>query len=393
MLRKLLAQTLVPIQIVGYAFTLLVGLSLFLLLLQGFIDIKPILETQTEVFGKNAAVVSKEVSVFASVNRNATYFTEEEISEIKEQKFVKSISEFKSATFKIDAFTSASDNVPLFHSDLFFESVPDDYIDIENEDWNWQEGQEEIPIIIPKNYLDLYNSSFSQSQNLPVLSEGVISMIRFGVRLRGNNKTGLHKGRVVGFSSKINSILVPQSFLDWANIEYGHGNVKRTNRLLVEFSNPADAALLRFFSDRSYEVSKSELETSRQSFFVRIIFYTLFFATILMVVLAVSFVFLSVSLMLQKNIDVIRNLYDIGFSVKEIALYYQKIVIAISIAIVGLGITIVHAVRKFYMEYAGNYFEVSFPKSVFITIGVVFALGLCILYFFAIRQKIKRLVA
>ena len=73
-------------------------------------------------------------------------------------------------------------------TDMFFESVPDDFVDIK---WpasatSHDAGQmSEVPIILPRTYLALYNFGFAQTKNLPKLSEGVVSMIPMDIRLRG----------------------------------------------------------------------------------------------------------------------------------------------------------------------------------------------------------------
>lgn len=71
-----------------------------------------------------------------------------------------------------------------------------------------------------KDYLTLYNFGFATTRNMPQLSEGLIGTVPMTMTLSGN---GLHEtlpARIVGFSSRLNTIAVPQSFLDWANERY-----------------------------------------------------------------------------------------------------------------------------------------------------------------------------
>lgn len=35
--------------------------------------------------------------------------------------------------------------------------------------------------------------------------------------MRGNGRVEQYKGNIVGFSNRLNTILVPQSFMEWAN--------------------------------------------------------------------------------------------------------------------------------------------------------------------------------
>ena len=102
-------------------------------------------------------------------------------------------------------------------TDMFFESVPDAFVDVSLDKWHFDEGTQTIPIIIPRNYLNLYNFGFAQSRNLPKLSEGVMGLIQMDINMRGNGHVEQYKGNIVGFSNRLNTILVPQSFMEWAN--------------------------------------------------------------------------------------------------------------------------------------------------------------------------------
>lgn len=50
MLLKLQRKTLLPAQLIGYAFTLLVGAAIVMLVFQLYADVKPLLTRQTNVF-------------------------------------------------------------------------------------------------------------------------------------------------------------------------------------------------------------------------------------------------------------------------------------------------------------------------------------------------------
>ena len=170
MLYKLQRKTLIPVQIIGYFITLLIGTSIILITAGLYKDLKPLLLSQSEVFKNNSAIISKKVSVFKTMNKDKIYFSKPEIDEMQEQEFVKEVSKFNFATFKIKAYSPKSKEVPVFYTDLFFESIPEKYLDIQPDDWEWSEDKNFIPIIIPEYYLKLYNFGFAESQNLPVIS-------------------------------------------------------------------------------------------------------------------------------------------------------------------------------------------------------------------------------
>ena len=89
MLRKLQRKTLILAQIAGYALTLLVGVAIVLLAVQVYCDLKPLLDSKTDVFSAHTVTVSKNVTVFKTANKEGLYFSEKELKRLKEQEFVK----------------------------------------------------------------------------------------------------------------------------------------------------------------------------------------------------------------------------------------------------------------------------------------------------------------
>ena len=392
MLWKLQRITLVPIQIIGYSLTLFIGTFIILTITQLFLDVKPLLYQQSNVFKGNSAVISKNISVFKTINKEKIYFTSDELEELEEQVFIKNISKFNTATFKIVAYSEKSENVPVFYTDLFFESIPDKYIDVETEEWTWSSSQDFIPIIVPENYLNLYNFGFAESQGLPVLSKNTISQVEFSLKISGNHKTERFKSKIVGFSNKINSILVPESFLLWANKKFGRVQADKTNRILIEFHNPADEKILEYFNENNYSINKDKLEFSKLVFFFKSALIFVFIIAIIIIVLSVSFILLSINLIIQKNKELILNLYNIGYNHKKIAMFYQIIISAVSLISIISAIIISYFIRNFYLEKFTNLFDFKVGNSNILLFGVLLILILVAMYNWLLIKDIKKIV-
>lgn len=75
-------------------------------------------------------------------------------------------------------------------------------------------------------------------------------MLDLNVRLRGNGREDVMKGRVIGFSNRLNTILVPESFMKWSNRLYAPDGDAGPTRLIVEVYNPADDAIARFLQEK-----------------------------------------------------------------------------------------------------------------------------------------------
>lgn len=392
MLIKLQKRTVVPSQMLGYALTLFVGLSIILVSSQFYLDTKPLLTQQTDAFKSQSAVISKNISVFKTLNKEKIYFTEKEIEDLEEQSFVKSISKFNSAGFKINAFSNKSETVPIFYTDLFFESIPTKFLDLEIEEWDWDSSLDNIPIVIPENYLNLYNFGFAESQGLPVLSKNTISEIEFNIRVSGNQKSKDFKGRIVGFSNKINSILVPEEFLFWANNEFGSLGQNQTSRLLLEFNDPSDKAILKYFNENNYSIGQDKLELSKLSFFFKMALVFVLFIAIVIVILSIAFILLSLNLLIQRNQNLLMNLYAIGYDYPKISRFYQLSISSITAVAIVSSIITSHLLRNYYLSKMQSLFDFQTEANTILLMGLIVLVLLLISYNLLILRNVKRVV-
>ena len=393
MLWKLQKTTLIPSQIIGYIITLFIGVSIILLTSQLYYDLKPLLFQQSEVFKGSTAVISKQVSVFKTLDKSKIYFSKEEYNELEEQKFVKELSKFNNASFKIRAYSRQSENIPVFYTDLFFESIPNKYLDVKIEEWKWDSTLNFIPIIIPENYLNLYNFGFAESQGLPVLSKNTISKVSFFIKISGNYKSKEFDSKIVGFSNKINSILVPENFLIWANKNYGKKTTNKISRLLIEFKNPSDKEILKYFNENNYSINKEKLEFSKLVFFFKSAFVFVFFIALIIIILSISFILLSINLIIQKNKTLIINLYNIGYNYKKIALFYQILISFSTLLSIIASITTGFLIRNYYLEIFSKYFDFKAINNVVLMIGGILILILIPFYNYLLIRSIKKIVS
>lgn len=392
MLRKLQRKTLVYTQVIGYALTLFIGASIALTTIQLFLDVAPLLDQQSDVFKGTSAVISKNVSLFKTLDKNRIYFTQEEMKELEGQSFVKAVSIFNNATFKVTAYTSDNGGIQPFYTELFFESIPDAYLDVAPDDWQWDSTAGFTPIIIPENYLNLYNFGFAESQGLPVLSKNTISQIGFHIRLKGNGQTAEYRGRIVGFSNKINSILVPDDFLRWANRTFGRGQASQTSRLLVELTNPADEHILQYFNSHDYDINKEKLEISKMLYFFRFAMLFVLFIAVVITLLSIAFVLLSMNLIVQKNKEMILNLYNIGYSARHIATFYQVVINTVSLIAILLAVAAGSTLRSYYLEAFARMLEFEPTGNHMLWIGLLISAVLVFTYSWLLKHIIHRAV-
>lgn len=347
MIWKLLKQHINPSQLLGFSLANVCGMVIVLLAIQFYRDVLPVF-TQGDSFLKgDYVIVSKKISTLGTLVGKQTTFSTRDIEEIEEQPFVKRVGSFLPSQFKVMAGMGLQG--VTMSTDLFFESVPDAYVDVQSDRWKFDPESGIIPIIIPRNYLNLYNFGFAQSRNLPQLSEGVIGMVNLDIRMAGNGQVGQMKGRIVGFSSRLNTILVPEAFIRWANARYGTGKEAEPSRLVIEVSNPADERIVQFFQQKGYEQEGNELEAGKTTWFLKVVVGVVLSVGLLISVLSFYILILSVYLLLQKNMRKLETLLLIGYSPVQVARPYQLLTIGLNLLVLLLGLGIVAGIRSVYL--------------------------------------------
>lgn len=347
MIWKLLKQHISLSQLLGFSLANVCGMVIVLLAVQFYRDVLPMFTQENSFLKGDYIIISKKVSTLGTIVGKQTTFSAGDIAEIEEQPFVKRVGSFLPSQFKVMAGMGLQ-GIKM-STDLFFESVPDVYVDVQSEEWKFNPESNVIPIIIPRNYLNLYNFGFAQSRNLPQLSEGIIGMVNLDIRLVGNGKTEQMKGHIVGFSSRLNTILVPESFIRWANARFSTGVEAEPSRLIVEVGNPADERIVQFVQRKGYEMEGNELEAGKTVWFLKLIVGVVLSVGLLISVLSFYILILSIYLLLQKNMRKLETLLLIGYSPAQVARPYQMLAVVLNLSVLLLGIAIVIGIRGTYL--------------------------------------------
>lgn len=343
---KLLRHHISVAQLAGFFLANLCGMVIVLLGIQFYNDVLPIFTQSDSFLKKDYIVVSKKVSTLGSFLGRSNQFSNGDIEEVKEQPFTESVGPFTSSHFQVSAGLGI-EGIQMSTA-MFFESVPDEFVDIETDKWRFTPGDGTIPIIIPRNYLNLYNFGFAQSRSLPQISEGLMGTISLDIRIAGKGKRDNYKGRIVGFSNRLNTILVPDAFMKWANTQYAEGKQKGPSRLIIEVNNPTDERIARFFEDKGYETENDKLDNGKAAWFLKIIVGIVLSVGLVISILSLYILMLSIFLLLQKNTYKLENLLLIGYSTRKVAFPYQAMTVLLNGMVLMLSTAIVLLVRHVY---------------------------------------------
>ena len=353
---KLLRQHISVGQLTGFFLANLFGMTIVLLSIQFYRDTLPIFTQGDSFMKKNYIIATKRISTLGSFTGKSNTFSPKEIEEMKEQPFTESVGAFTHSLFKVSAGLGMQEAGIHLSTEMFFESVPDEYVDVNLDKWHFDETSPIIPIIIPRNYLNLYNFGFAQSRSLPKLSEGLMNLIQMDIMLRGNGRTEQFKGKIVGFSNRLNTILVPQTFMDWANKSFAPGKEAQPSRLIVEVKNPTDTAISNYFQQNRYETEGDSLDAGKTTYFLRLITGIVMGVGLFISILSFYILMLSIFLLLQKNTVKLENLLLIGYSPNRVALPYNILTIVLNLSVLLLSVSGVAWIRSYYTEIISTLF-------------------------------------
>lgn len=388
---KLMRRHISMSQLAGFFFANLCGMVIVLLGIQFYQDVAPVFTEGDSFMKKDYLIVSKKVSTLGSFVGKSSTFSNSDIEEILDQPFTKEVGAFTPSQFKVSAGVGMEQIGLNMSTAMFFESVPDKYVDVNLDEWHFEPGQEVVPIIIPRNYLNLYNFGFAQSRSLPQLSEGVMNLINLEVRISGGGRQNSYKGKIAGFSNRLNTILVPESFMVWANANYSDGSAyKEPSRLIVEVGNPTDDRIARFFKEHGYETEDDKLDAGKTTWFLKVVVGIVLAVGLLISILSFYILMLSIYLLLQKNSTKLENLLLIGYGPNRVALPYQILTIGLNACVLVLAIGVVLYVRTLYMDVVVQMFPSLGEGNVWLMmlIGILLFLGVSFFNFIAVKKKV-----
>ena len=391
LLWKLLRSHLSVAQTLGFALAGLVGMTVVLTALQAYRDVLPVFEGPDSFAEGDYLVLSKRVGTLQAIGIGNSDFTPEELEELRAQPFVREVGVFTPADYRVKGSVSAGG--VGFSTYLFFESVPDGFLDVETDAWRFAEGDREIPIVIPRNYLNLYNYGFARSQGLPQISEGIFRRVSLGIEIAGNGHREQFRGRIVGLSNRLNTILVPDAFIRWSNGRFGSGAAKQPARIIVETDRPVDAAVTDYLARKGYEAEGGGPDDGRAARFVRLAAAGVAGVGLVFSVMSFYILMLSIFLLLQKNSGKMENLLLLGYAPSRVARPYQLLTLGLNLGVLCVALLAVWLVRLCYLPSLAALQEDYRPAGLGLTVlcGVALALLLSLFNGAAIRRKIGAL--
>lgn len=385
---KLLRKHISIFELAVFFVANLIGMAVILAGVQIYSDVRPMLDGEKSLIGNEYMIVTRPVE---RVGIGAPTFSDDDIADFKQQEFVIDLGQFAASQFEVSG--SVMFNGRRLSTMMFFEAVPDSFIDVTSRDWHFKPGNTTIPIILPRNYLNLYNFGFSQTQKLPQITEDMIKRIELGIRISGDDMRHDYTGRVVGFSDRLNTILVPMEFMTWANGHYAAAKESEPTRLILEVENPGAPEVMNYLQEHGYAAEDKPAESSKALFILKASVAVIIGIGIIFSILSIIILTLSIFLLLQKNITKLENLILIGHKPSYVAMPYNLMTLVLNLSVYALSVVVVWLLQGKYMSYISEIagFEFSAKPLSAILFGLALTAIIVTFNVFIIHRKIREI--
>ena len=266
-----------------------------------------------------------------------------EINDLKQQPFVEKIGTLTPSRFRVGV-QSISKQIP-FYTDFFFESVPNEFLDVNTPDWQWNENSNFIPMIIPNMLLDMWNFGFAQSQHLPQLSQDLVKALPVQIDIQTPAGVVNYYGKVVGFSDRVSSVLVPQQFMDWANQKFGTGTNVQPSRVIIQTKNADDPQLAAYLSSHHLTTNAEKTRFEKYRSIINAVVITSWVTGALMFLFALLIFTLFIQLTIASAKEEIVLLITLGAAPKQLQHFLRKQFLPANIITIILTVIIISVLQ------------------------------------------------
>lgn len=329
----------------GY-FGLGIGVFLLLVSIQMFVNIQQLLQEQSPRKSGDYDFISISKTITNANMGKDNSFTAADLENLKTQPDIEGAAPLISNKFRVRA--TAGDIIP-FSTDLFLESINNNYIDTVPPNFTWEPGQLTVPIIFSSDFLEMYNV-FAPAQGLPQLSAKTISSVNVILECSGPYGTQNFRGSIVALSDRINSLLVPKSFMNWSNQRFMKDTAVHASRVYIKTKDANNPKLISYLDEHGYHLNKDKVKFSRVKGVLQNIVSALGVFGILVIVLALILFSFYLQLMIAKSKDNLRLLLTLGYSPKWLAKSVAKSWLPVYLSIIIAALILTEIIHLLFMQ-------------------------------------------
>lgn len=393
LLFRLLRKNVNVWQLVGFAVANLVGAVIVLFGVQAYKDASQVVKSPDSLLGNDFVVLSKPVSSLSTVagvlGLDNKSFTETELSNIEHAPGVVKMASFRTANFPV--YGALTLNGFEVSTELFLESVPDAFLDVEQKGWTASVDGGVVPVIVPRAYLNFYNYGFATARSMPQIGEDLFSLVPLRLIVRGNGQRVTYNGQIVGFTDRLNTILVPDDFLKAANEIYAPEEAEKVSRVIVETDGKNVDELMTYIEDNGYVVDGGGDDSMKMLSVVRTVISVVVALGLLVSSLSFFLLLISILLLIEKNRYKNDTLHQLGYPDSKIALPYQAMAVTVDVLVWFVACIVTYAVYPVVSRLMATIspgFEPAGP-GLLVLASLALCLVFSLIHIWLIRSKIR----
>lgn len=333
-MNRLLSKILLARQGVFQLLFAIGGLALGILIIsiawQLYSDVQFLLSDKAE--DSEFIIINKKITLANTMNSSISQFTQAEIDSLSKQDFILDIAGFERNNFTVKADFSFDVG---FDANFFLESIPESFLADVPKDFKWEEQDKFVPVMISAEFVRLYNFGVATSQGLPQMPESAIQMFPFKIIISGKGKEQSFDARVVGFSERVTSVIVPPSFMTWANGNYGEKNA-RPNKLMAKVDLEKEASIKTYLKDNYLQTNEEKLKSSKIAQVLQWVLAAVGFIGLVFIVLSLVIFVVHFQLLISKAQTEIALLLDIGYPTSKIQMLLNLLLVPV-LLVIGLA--------------------------------------------------------
>lgn len=299
------------------------------------------------LFGKKSSDSNYWITLSKTINpdnigrKELIGFNAADCAELKSWKEVKDIYPVVSNDFKVSA--DGGSFIP-FYTDMYLEAVDNEAIDVKDLS-EFVVKDNTIPIIISREYLNLYNYGFALNQGLPQITEDFAKKIEVNITITLKEKNLKYKGKLIGLSDRIHSVLVPKKFLDSINATQAYTQTHKdiNTRILVKVNDVSDQDLIAKMTKKGYESNQESLRSAKIKSKLFLVLRTIALIGVFILMLCVFMIINFIKMQFLEKQDEVSIKYSLGYSpkkmVRSISRYFSiHVAIVLFISLILLSI-------------------------------------------------------
>ena len=389
MLKKILFNNQVKSQLIIAVVGSFLGFTFLITSIHYLIRVNEFGEGE-DILGSNSIIIQKKVSNYNTINLAKTDFGENEIDHLDQQPFIEHVEPILSNSFGV-SFQTDSDLVPYFRTDVFVQSVNSDFLKFDSTLWKWSEGDEFVPIVLPREFLVMLNT-FASAKGLPQVSDELAKSIGFKFKLYNDNSSEYEAARIIGFTSEVSAILVPSSFMEYGNLRFPTAVPAKVTQLMISVKEGNFGTFENFMEERSLESKESSMIVGKLKSVAGTLFGVVMAISIIAVFLASLVLIQYAQLMMSKNAYEIKTLLRIGYAPKSIIqaiiAYFIKVFALISV-LAATSFTLLKFIIDGIMIKGGIMISSSFTFLSFSSVILAFVIYTAVNYWNAQKEILR----